>query len=82
MKLFQNLKPPEPDLDNTPLRFGKHKGLTPEQVAKVDPGWIVWAYEHIHPAPFSKSLALACEVDERERDGDLFDEDYPTFHEY
>lgn len=79
MKLFSSLKNPEPDLDNTPLRFGKHKGLTPEQVSKVDPGWIVWAYANLNNKPCSKSLALACE-DPDEYDS-RFDEDYPTFHD-
>jgi len=35
------------DLDQTPLTFGKHVGLTPEQVAKKDPGWLVWAKQNV-----------------------------------
>ncbi len=68
MKLFQNLKPIKPDLDNTPLRFGKHKGLTPEQVSEIDPHWIVWAYDTINPKICSKTLALECEDCERDND--------------
>lgn len=33
--------------DRTALKFGKHRGKTPEQVAETDPGYIVWAYETV-----------------------------------
>lgn len=35
------------DVDNTPLTFGKHKGLTPNSIAIADPHWLVWAYSNI-----------------------------------
>lgn len=56
------------DLDNEPLRFGKYKGQTPEEIAEHDPGYIVWLYDTIKPRLCSKELALACESDEREDD--------------
>lgn len=34
-------------LDHTPLKFGKFKGKTPEQVSEVQPQYLVWAYETV-----------------------------------
>lgn len=36
-----------PDLDSTPLRFGKYKGQTPDEVADHDPQWLSWAYKNV-----------------------------------
>ena len=41
------LKQDEEELDFLPLAFGKHRGLTPEQVSIKDPGWIVWAKTNV-----------------------------------
>ena len=49
-------------MDTQPLTFGKHKGETPEQVAKHSPGYIRWMYENINPKVCSAKLNLA--VDE------------------
>jgi hypothetical protein len=39
------------EIDHTPLKFGKHKGKTPSQVALLEEGersqWLVWAYENV-----------------------------------
>ena len=51
----------EIDIDNEPLRFGKHKGKTPEEIAEIDPRYVVWLYDSITPKVRSKTLALACE---------------------
>lgn len=34
-------------MDATPLKFGKFKGKTPEQVAEIKPDYLVWAYENV-----------------------------------
>lgn len=59
------------DLDTTPLTFGKYKGQTPEDVAELDPSYIVWLFDTVTPKRCSKALALACE-DEID-DDDHFD---------
>jgi hypothetical protein len=48
-------------LDKTRLSFGKHKGLCPEEIAKVDPGYVLWLYNNVEPKRCSKELALDCE---------------------
>lgn len=54
-------------LDHTALTFGKYRGATPDQVAAIDPGWLVWAYENIKDKPVcSKLLYDACQEDEAE----------------
>ena len=61
----------ETESDSEPFEFGKHKGLTPNQIAEEDPGWLVWAYENIkqkraYGFPIcSRTLYLACK-DERD----------------
>lgn len=51
-----------PSVDTEPLRFGKYKGLTPEHVARYDPGYIVWMYESFvnRPAPVTEALYREC----------------------
>lgn len=65
MKMFAHL------LDKTPLGFGKHKGKTPEEIADVDPGYIVWLYENVKPPKVSRTLYVACE----DQAGDLDEND-------
>lgn len=43
--------------DTKPLRFGKYKGSTPEEIAKRDPEYVIWLFENVKPCPVSKSLA-------------------------
>lgn len=47
------------DLDDT-VTFGKHKGLTVEDVMEVDPGWLKWAMENVDD--FELDQAVADEV--------------------
>lgn len=49
--------------DNYPLEYGKHRGKTPLQVEKIDPGWIVWATKNVdkHRIVWSDELADRCE---------------------
>ena len=37
----------EKESDAVPFYFGKYVGLTPDQIAEQDPGWLVWAYRNI-----------------------------------
>lgn len=48
-------------LDRTRLSFGKYKNQSPEQIARVDPGYVVWLYDNIEPKRCSRDLALDCE---------------------
>ncbi len=41
----------ERDIDFQPLRFGKHKGKTPEVISDLDPKWLRWAYENVTNFP-------------------------------
>ena len=34
---------PDEELDHTPIGFGKHKGKTPEEIAELDPEYLIWA---------------------------------------
>ncbi len=61
MNLEDELNKPVKDIDEIPLTFGKHKGLTPDEVAEIDPEYIVWMYNTIEPKRCSKDLAIACE---------------------
>jgi hypothetical protein len=51
-------------LDDQKLTFGKHKFRTPHEIAEDDPSYIVWLYENINPKVVSKSLYIACSLDE------------------
>jgi hypothetical protein len=53
-------------IDDIPLDFGKYKGLSPMQIADVDPSYIVWLYDTVKPKSCSKDLRNACEWDIRE----------------
>lgn len=37
--------------DYTPLTFGKYKGTCPQDVAEIDPQYIVWMYETVTNKP-------------------------------
>ena len=52
-----------PDLDHTPLTFGKYAGQTPDEISKHDPAYIVWLYDNISPHKCSEWLKEACEYD-------------------
>lgn len=49
-----------PNVDDTPLTFGKYKGRTPDDIADDDPGYIVWAYETIGNHICSKAMYDYC----------------------
>ena len=48
--------------DKSKLLFGKYKGLTPEEVSKINPGYIVWMYKTIDPKKCSEKLYRECSV--------------------
>lgn len=54
------------ELDHTPLNRGKHRGLTPDEIAKIDPGWLAWAYETWSDGPCSALLYRECKKDAAE----------------
>lgn len=58
-KVVISIKPV--DLDNEPIRFGKYRGKTPNQIAKEDPRYLVWMWNNINNPPVTKSLVLDCE---------------------
>jgi len=57
------------DIDDTPLKFGKHAGLTPNEVAEKDPSYIVWMYDEFDEPPCSEDLYEECS----DRHEDLYD---------
>lgn len=68
--------------DDTPLRFGKYKGCTPNEVAKHDPGYIVWLHDNVPGAPISASLTKDCEIAKMESDAERDLEYGPTYDEF
>lgn len=62
---FSQIKPKDPD--NTPLTFGKHRGLTPWELYRNDPDYLVWAWEIVGPHVCSQELyELARELTEED----------------
>lgn len=51
------------ELDNTPVMFGKYKGHSPEEIAVIDPGYILWMYANVKPTRCSKELRDGCEYE-------------------
>lgn len=54
------------ELDHTPMTKGKYgparrgKPMSPNDIAEVDPGYLVWAYETWSPKPCSFVLYREC----------------------
>lgn len=63
--------------DQTPLKFGKYRGLTPEELIDEDPGYLVWAYETVGKHLCSHSLYVAAVDAKVEFDA----EEYRSNHE-
>ena len=59
-------------IDTRPVSYGKHKGLTPEDIAEIDPGYIVWLVDNVSINVCSPLLYRSCvdilEALENERD--------------
>lgn len=67
------------DVNAQPLRFGKYKGKTPNEIAKNDPSYIVWMWDKIKDPPVTRDLVLDCEHlvqegrdEDRDCDGDAW----------
>lgn len=48
-------------LDQTRVNFGKYRGKSPRDIAKIDPSYVVWMHANVNPTPCSRELALQCE---------------------
>ena len=73
LDLYKELDKPEPELDDTPLFFGKHAGLTPDEISELDPSYLVYLYEDSNIKHCSKAMYEYCrkEVQIRSRDDEL-----------
>lgn len=47
-------------LDDTPLTFGKLAGNTPNQIAEVEPSYIVWLHENLDKMVCTNKLYEHC----------------------
>ena len=61
-------------MDDTPLKFGKYKDKTPNEISDYDPSYIVWMYANVKPAPCSKELAQNCEQEVRKYEEEKLDD--------
>lgn len=61
-------------IDTRPVSYGKHKGLTPEEIAEIDPGYIVWLVDNVSINVCSPLLYRACvdALDDMEKEHDEF----------
>ena len=48
-------------VDNMPLEFGKHQGKTPNEIAEIDPSYIVWLYDNLEEKFVTRALRDMCE---------------------
>lgn len=46
--------------DHVKLGFGRYSESTPLEVARENPAYLLWVYEHINPLVCSESLAARC----------------------
>ncbi len=51
------------DLDHTPLGNGKHRGLTPSEVAEADPSYVTNVLAFWKPKVCSDALIRDCQRD-------------------
>ena len=73
MSTIRNLDP-----DKAPLYFGKYQGKTPNEIADIDPSYIVWLFDQRGPNSCTKDLADLCRESLEEQDeseeSDLYDD--------
>jgi hypothetical protein len=48
-------------VDNTPLEFGKFRGKTPNEIAEIEPSYIVWMYDNLDEKFVTRALRDLCE---------------------
>ena len=49
------------DIDDTPLTFGKYEDKTPNEIAHIDPSYVVWLYDNLEKKFCSAELRDMCE---------------------
>ncbi len=55
------------------ITFGKYKGKTFDEIADIDPDYILWLDEKVKDVKLPKKWIEAVEMDVRERDSELHD---------
>lgn len=58
--------------DDEPLKFGKYKGETPNEIAKHDPSYIVWIHENTKRHVSDELYEQCCD----EIDGEYYRADF------
>lgn len=74
------------EADHVPWKFGKHWGKTASQIAEIDPGYIVWAWENVakqnpERVPMTLTLYNDCLADYKRKQVEREQaQDSPRFH--
>jgi hypothetical protein len=55
------------------ITFGKYKGKTFDEIADIDPDYILWLDENVKDVKLSKKWIECVEMDIRERNSELHD---------
>ncbi len=55
------------------ITFGKYKGKTFDEIADIDPDYILWLDENVKDVKLPKKWIESVEMDVRERDSELYD---------
>ncbi len=55
------------------ITFGKYKGKTFDEIADIDPDYILWLDEKVKDVKLPKKWIESVEMDVRERDSELHD---------
>lgn len=55
------------------ISFGKYKGKSFDEIAEIEPSYILWLNENVESIKFSKDWLNLVERDEREREDVLLD---------
>ena len=55
------------------ITFGKYKGKTFEEIANIDPDYILWLDENVKDVKLPKKWIECVEMDIRERNSELHD---------
>jgi len=66
---------PLPNVDYTPVPFGKFMDMSPVQIANIDPSYIVWMYRTVKGHHCSETLYQLClnTVDDKDDGASYFD---------
>jgi hypothetical protein len=55
------------------ITFGKHKGKAFDEIADIDPDYILWLNENVEDVKLPKKWLECVEMDVRERNSELHD---------